>query len=115
MPSIDVPYRTHITEAAANTPIYSPLNITFLMDEEFQVYKSLLAWMTGFIDDGPWLDLAKDIRLFILSANKTPLITFDFITTFPVNIPDIPLESNVTEPVPILFTVEFRYQYFQIQ
>ena len=115
MQSIDVPFRTHITEAPANTPVFSPLNITFLMDEDFQVYRSLFDWMTSFTDETPWLELAKDIRLFILSANKNPLITFDFITAFPVNIPDIALESNVAEPVPIPFTVEFRYQYFTIQ
>ena len=115
MQAIDVPYQTHVLEISGNTPIYAPLNVTFLMDEEFQSYKSLVGWLQSFVDEGPWLNLTKDMKLYVLSSNKIPLITFTFVHVFPVNIPDLPLESNVVDPTPITYTVEFRFQWFSVE
>lgn len=73
-----------------------------------------MSWMLSFIDDDFFNKLIKDMKLIILNANKIPILEMTFVGAFPINIPDLSLDSSVLETSPILFTVEFSYQYFII-
>lgn len=115
MESIEVPFRTNLLQVNTNTPVYSPLNISFLMDENFETYKTLTNWMLSFIDDDSFGNLVKDIKLHILSANKKPLIIFTYIQSFPTSIPEVMFDSSIMDTDPIIFTVEFRYQKIQVE
>ena len=98
------------------SPSYTPLMVSFLMDERFQTYKTILDWLGIFSQDPqPWNLLTKDIKLHMLSANKNILVTFTFYDAFPVSLPEVSLESNVAEPIPLTFNIEFRYSYFTLE
>lgn len=96
-----------------NTVEWSPLNMTVLMDEEFENYCYLMDWMTSFIDDDDYRKLIKDTKLSILSANKKSLLVYTFVGSLPTNLSDITFDSSTMDAQNITFTCEIRYQYFK--
>lgn len=115
MSAIDTTFRNNQAYAAGNKVEYSPLSCTFLLDEEFNNYQFLHDWLRSFIDDRPWQDVVKDLKLTILTANKKPIITFDFVMCIPTMISSLAFNSTTSENSPITFTTEFAYQYFRFE
>ena len=81
------------------------------MDEDFENYIQLCTWMRAFIDDDDWRNLIKDIKLHILSSNKSTLLTYTFKGAFPTSMGEVMFESSVMDTTQIAFNVEFRYQF----
>lgn len=83
------------------------------MDEDFENYIYMTNWMRSFIDDDDWRNLVKDVKLHILSGNKTTLLTYTFTGAFPTMMGEVLFDSSDMDPTQIQFNVEMRYQYFQ--
>lgn len=85
------------------------------MDEDYSNYEYLHNWLVSFIDGNSWRNLVKDMKLHVLSGNKTPLVLYTFHYAFPVSLGEISYDSSNTDTTPIIFNVEFRYQWFDFE
>lgn len=112
MAAIDVTNRHHQAFVAGNKVEYSPLSCTFLLDEDFENYVFLHNWLRSFIDERPWQDIVKDTKLTILTANKIPLLEFNFVQAFPTQIGSLSFNSTTSENNQITYSCEFAYQHF---
>ena len=108
-------YKHNQTVTYNNSTEWGPLNTVILMDEDFENYIQLCTWMRAFIDDDDWRNLIKDIKLHILSSNKTTLLTYTFKGAFPTSMGEVMFDSSVMDTTQIAFNVEFRYQYFEFE
>lgn len=107
---------------------YSPLNITFKVDEDLQNYKELHDWIIALGDNernGRYLSLSKepmwtgdgitsDLSLMVLSSTKMPNYEIVFIDAFPTNISALTMNTTDETVNYLEATAEFRYTYFNI-
>lgn len=113
MSAVEIPNTNNQGFAPGNKVEYANLSCTFLLDEDFENYQFLHDWLRSFIDDRPWQDIVKDLKMTILTANKIPILEFNFIMCIPTMISSISFNTTTTENNQITFTTEFAYQYFR--
>lgn len=104
--------------------IYSPLDLTFIIDEKMANWREIHNWITGTTspqDASQFARLKKsregivsDITITILNSKKNHNIQFIFRDCFPFSVSPLELDtrsSNVPYPVA---TVSFAYNYYEI-
>lgn len=107
---------------------FSPLTITFKVDEDLQNYLEIFNWIKSLGDYGRDGDYAKlqnaaagsdlglysDISLMVLSSAKRPNYEITFMDAFPTSLSAITF--NTTDPTVsfIEAKAEFRYTIFEI-
>lgn len=115
MGGVDAPYQNYQTNVPSNRIEFDPLNLQFLVDEEFRNYEEIYAWMVRVTQTEPIMrDGLKNLSLHILNSNKQPIIEVKFHQAYPTMVTEISFESGVTEPAPMVCTATFRYQFFEI-
>ena len=95
-----------------NQIMYADLQVQIILDEDYLNWTNFHDWVFSFKDEDVWYNLTKDIKLHILNANKNQEIIFTFVHAFPTNIGAIDLTSAAVGAEPIIFPVEFKYQYY---
>jgi len=94
---------------------YQKLNFTFLVDENFLNYKEIVKWLFNMRDPNiksRSSDIFSDGTLTLLSNNKNPLLRFDFIDMFPIDISELMFTTSETDNLEC--TVMMSYTYFKI-
>lgn len=118
MSGVDSPYQKFATNVPSNRIEFDPLNLTFLVDEDYRNYESLYEWMVNIIRTEPVADastgMMKDLSLHITNSNKNAIKSIKFHRAYPTMISPLPLESSSTEPNNIVCNVIFRFQFFEI-
>lgn len=113
MAGIETPYRNNATNVPSNRVEYDPLNITFLVDEDYENHSQLRLWMHKYaMGKEPILEVCKDITLHILDSNKQPRQSFIFYVAYPTMMSELQLESNVSDATSLICSATFRYQYY---
>lgn len=115
MNQVSVQNRHHQAYVPGNHVVYSDLNCTILMDEEFENYQYLHNWLRDFIDVDDWRHLVKDLTLNVLSANKALLLKFTFTDAFPTSLGDITFDSGTMDALQLTYNATFAYQYFTFE
>ena len=103
---------------------YSPLEITFIMDEELQGWRNLYDWFTSIADPDGFekrrvnqeLQILKnysDATLSVLTALNNPAIRIEFINIFPTSLSDIQFDTTVSADTIVTARASFRYQSYK--
>jgi hypothetical protein len=121
-PLINVPLAgEHIT--------FSPLSITFKVDEDLQNYLEIFNWIKALGDYGRDGDYGKlqnanpgsdsglysDISLMILSSTKMPNFEITFMDAFPTTLTAMTFNTTDPDVQYIEAQVEFRYTLYEIK
>lgn len=136
MYTVDVPTPILDYPIPGNKLEYSPLKISFIVDENMANYIEIIEWMYGLnnpesLDNhklyqtknlfkqfhqnrSTFLDLFSDAYLHILDSNNRENTLIKFIDIFPVEISDIKLGTNMNDILYITCDVMFDYSYFEI-
>lgn len=114
MGGVDSPFDNHATNMPSNRIEYDPLNLTFLVDEDFENYNRLRLWMHQVVGTEPVVDAMKNLTLHVLDSNKKPIRGVRFYKAYPTMMSAIPLESSNTDAVPVVCNATFRYQFFDM-
>lgn len=94
---------------------YDPLNLSFIVDENFKNHQMLHLWMLRIQhgDSSLISDEMKDISLHLLSSNKTENRKVNFYKAFPTMLSPLPLNSDTSDTSPIVCTCTFAFQYYE--
>ena len=114
MSGVDAPFDNHATHVPSNRIEYDPLNFTCLVDEDFENYNRVRLWMHQIVVTEPVVDQMKDITLHVLNSNKNPIRAIKFYKAYPTMISAIPLESSTSDATPVVCSMTFRYQFFDM-
>jgi hypothetical protein len=108
---------------------FSPLTITFKIDEDLRNYLEIFNWIKALGDYGRDGDYAKlqdarpgedkglvsDLSLMVMSSTKMPNYEIVFIDAFPTTISALSFNTVDSDVNYMEATVEFRYIYFEIK
>ncbi len=104
---------------------FSPLDITFLVDEDMKNYISIFDWLTKLNFNksssqyselqGSEFGLYSDINITILNSNKRPNMSFDFINCFPISLSSINLDISQESVEYAEVTATFSYDNFSMK
>jgi len=100
---------------------YSPLDVTFMVDEELQSWKDMYNWFVSIADPDGFekrdhnkeLQQVKhfsDATLTVLSALNNPIVRLQFTNVFPLSMSDIKFDTKLSAETIITCTATFRYQ-----
>lgn len=120
-PLVDIPL-------AGEFVTFSPLTITFRVDEDLQNYLEIFNWIKALGDygrDGVYaklqnatpgsdLGLYSDISLMVLSSTKMPNYEITFMDAFPTTISAMTFNTTDNDVSYIQAEAEFRYTIFEI-
>lgn len=104
---------------------YSPLALSFILDEKMANYREILSWIKGisFPQDYSQFDainkseegLRSDISVLIMNSSKNPNIVVNYIDCMPVSLSGVRIDTTMQEPIYPTAEVEFAYNYFTIE
>ena len=96
---------------------YDDLNITFILDEEYKVFKNIVKWITNIHsakEVQQQYNLTIDADCMILDNQQNYIFSINFESLFPINIDGFPLVTNVTEKEEIFISATFKYLSYKI-
>ena len=99
---------------------FSPLEITFLIDEFCINYIEINMWIMSCVNMqekhvADTLPTMRTIDLFILDSHNNPAVQFIFHDAFPTSISSMQLDANTTDVEYIVGNVSFAYSYYTIR
>ena len=132
LPIVEVATPFSFMETAGNILNYSPLTVTFVVDEDMANYLAISNWMIalGFpenyeqyisllgVDTVSLDDLAKhssDGTLQILSSNNIPVQTVTFVDLVPTDLGELTFSSTNDDVNYITCSATFQYSYYTFQ
>lgn len=100
---------------------YGGLAISFLVDEDFKNYRSVLNWlmqMGPLVRDGnnerpKDKDVMSDATLTILNNSKVPVAEIKYKDCFPQNLGDIQYDYSAGDSTPITCDLTIEFSYFE--
>jgi len=94
---------------------YSPLDLTFLVDEELLNYKEIHDWMIGLVtsEDAP-VRKERDLTLAVLNSANNVSKEIQFIDAFPISLSSLPFDTTATDVEYLTAACTFQYSYFKI-
>jgi len=127
-------------EAIAETPfvarkepgdklIYSPLGISFTVDEDMKNWLEVYDWITalgfpenfqqyGNFQNAKRINLKSvfdDLTILVNNNQEQPIIRVTFKDAFPISIGDIPLTTSATESAPPVAQADFQYRNYVVE
>lgn len=103
---------------------YNPLNVSFIINEDLQSWKSMYDWFTSIADPdgfesrdhGREMGTNKhlsDATLTVLNALNNPVLRINFINCFPLSISDLDFDTSQSADNIITATASFRYESYK--
>ncbi len=115
MSGVDTPFRNWQGAATSNRIDFDPLTFSYLVSEDYANYLFIYDWMLDIRDnDHDVTRHFKDINFHILNNNKMANKFFVFHGCFPTYLGEIGFDNSITDTVPIINNVTFRYQFFEL-
>lgn len=111
---VETPYRGSQTFFQADRLDFDPLNVTFLIDENFENYLFLFNWMKRTVEQERPPNFMRDATLHIFTGNKTANLIVNYYGMFPQTLGSVDFDSSTTDTSPIMCTTTLRYQYYTI-
>lgn len=116
MAGVDTPFRNAQASVPSNRIDFDQLNLTFLVDEGWANWNYVFEWMkrtrTG---KNPISDTMSDITLNLVNSNKNLNKLLVFRGAYPTLLGSLPLDSTVVDSNPIVCSLSFRYQDFELR
>jgi hypothetical protein len=103
-------------ELSAGKVVYSPLSLTFLIDEELSNYQEIHDWLFGLVSeqDSKSVKKSRDLTLLVLSSSNNVIKEIQFIDAFPTSLGSLPFDVTQTDVEYLTATVSFNYSYFKL-
>lgn len=115
MGGVETPWTNHNAAVPSNRVEFDPLNLTFLVDEEWNNWEYIFEWMKrcryGREDV---TELMSDITLHLVNSNKNINVQIEFRGAFPTMVSELMLESSTVDSLPLVASVVFRYQDYRL-
>lgn len=95
---------------------YSPVTMTFLIDEEMLNYQEIHDWMLGQVtvaDDKAYRK-ERDVTISILSSHNNVTRQIQMVDAFPVSLSALPFDITVTDVQYLTAQVTFEYSYYKM-
>ena len=111
IPSVSIEPATHNVPKYGNTPqiadsfTFSPLSVSFAVDEKLELYNDILMWAEALIKGEP---LKEDINLMLYDSNKRPTATIIFESAFPRDFDGMSLDLE-GDPARAILDVSFAF------
>lgn len=99
---------------AADAITYSPLTLTFLIDEDFVNYKEIHDWMFEMVTEKHDYDKLRTLTLLVLTSHNNVARRFEFVGASPVSLSSIPFDASSTSVEFLTASVTFNYSYFKM-
>lgn len=116
MAGVDTPFKNFQGNVPSNRIDFDQLNLTFLVDEEWSNWYSLVEWMKRIRrNDRPILEDMSDLTLHLTNSNKNLNKQIIFRGAYPVLIGTLPLETAVVDTTPLVCSLAFRYQEYEMK
>ena len=116
MAGVETPYRNVQANVPSNRIDYDQLNLTFIVDENWANWNYVFEWMkrvrTG---KSPISDTMSDITLNLVNSNKNLNKLLVFRGAYPTLLGTLPLDSTVVDSNPLVCSLSFRYQDFELR
>jgi len=103
---------------ANNVLEYEPLEITFLLNEDYSNYEEVYNWLMGlgFPEDYKQSERTySDATLIILTNKNNPIAKFTFHDTFPTSLSGVNYSVQATDTSQIEITVTLDYTIFKFE
>lgn len=115
---IQVNYQNYNGYLPSNTAQYDPLNLTFLVDENFKNYDYLYNQLILYTQKPKSVNIDEvfdELHVFRLNSAKKPIADIVFHKAFCTNLSSIDYSSAASTDEPLLCSATFRYQTFEIE
>ena len=111
--------------AAMNTPkrnilvsadkiVYAPLQLTFIVDENFTNYKEIHDWMFGMVgQDDLNTRKNRDLALIIYNSSNNVVQQIQFVDAHPTSLSSLPFEVTGESVNYLTAVAEFNYSYYK--
>ena len=102
------------TAMAADKIVYSPLEISFLIDENLINYKEIYDWIKSNVEtDQPITNHVRDLTLTIMSSSNNVAKHIRFIDAQPTSLSSLPFEITTVDAEYLTAVVSFQYSYYE--
>ena len=111
-PTFNTPKRNIL--AAADKIVYAPLQLTFIVDENFTNYKEIHDWMFGMVgQDDLGQRKTRDLTLIIYNSNNNVVQEIQFADAHPTSLSSLPFEVTTESVNYLQAVVDFSYSYYK--
>lgn len=102
--------------AAGDKITYSPLELTFLVDENLRNYREIHDWILGQLTKNSEFGDGKlrDITLMIMSSHNNVIQEIQFIDAYPISLSSLPFTANSSDIDYLTASVTFEYSYYKL-
>ena len=111
MAGVDTPFTNASASVPSNRIEFDPLNLNFIVDEEWKNWEYLFNWMkrarTG---RESILETMSPLTLHLVNSNKNLNVQLQFVGAYPTFVSSIPLDTTAVDATPVTASVTFRYQ-----
>ena len=99
---------------AADKITYSPLEVSFLIDEDLTNYKEIYDWIKSNVEtDQPITNHVRDLTLTIMSSANNVAKHIRFIDAQPTSLSSLPFEITTVDAEYLTAVVSFQYSYYE--
>lgn len=112
--------------------VFSPLTISFQIDEDYVNYRELTRWLialgypesnqqfTSFINEqdnllSEHLKTVSDATLGILDSELQPIAVYTFVDCYPLSVSGFQFTSQASDSNPLKATATFAFNYYELQ
>lgn len=112
---VDQPYRDRPMRLPSDRIDYDPLNVDFIVAEDFMNYFQVRKWMWEFhAGSDPIWTTTKNLQLFIMNSNMVPAFRAEFYNAFPTVLSGVRLDTAVSDNDVLHCNATFAYQYYDV-
>jgi hypothetical protein len=116
MAGVETPYRNVQANVPSNRIDYDQLNLTFIVDENWANWNYVFEWMKRIRTGNSAIsDTMTDITLNLVNSNKNLNKIMVFRGAYPTLLGTLPLDSTVVDSNPLVCSLSFRYQDFELR
>lgn len=99
---------------SADRIVYSPLSLTFIVDENFTNYKEIHDWMFGMVGQGDaGVRKTRDLTLIIYNSSNNVVQQIQFVDAHPTSLSSLPFEVTASTVNYLTAAVDFNYSYYK--
>lgn len=112
---ISQPYRDRPVQLPSDRIDYDPLNVDFIIAEDFSNHAQIRKWMWEFHrGTDPMWTTTKNLQLFIMNSNMVPSLRVEFQNAFPTALGGLHFDTSVADNDTLHCTATFAYQSYDI-
>lgn len=116
MAGVETPYRNVQANVPSNRIDYDQLNLAFIVDENWANWNYVFEWMKRIRTGNSAIsDTMTDITLNLVNSNKNLNKIMVFRGAYPTLLGTLPLDSTVVDSNPLVCSLSFRYQDFELR